>query len=171
MKGGVRSKIWGCRPKCAPPKFRGGVWQHVAPPNLKREACGGVTCPWTPSPSQGVRRSRSEPCRPRCGGADPHGVFFLGGVGGLLPPPPVFLGERDPPNVALADEDASVVDGFGQSQLENLSLEAAFEEILDFQPQNVIQLHLPLVQHPDPHQPPQQRVSWGGGHDTGGSEW
>jgi hypothetical protein len=45
------------------------------------------------------------------------------------------------PNVALTDEDASVMVGLGESELENLGLEATFQEIFDLETQNVIELH------------------------------
>lgn len=62
--------------------------------------------------------------------------------------------------MALADEHAGVVDGFGQAQFEHLGLQAALQEILDFQAQDVIQLHLAFVQHADPDQAAQEGVAW-----------
>lgn len=53
------------------------------------------------------------------------------------------------PDVALADQHAGVVDRLGQAQLEDLGLQAPLQEILYLQTQDVIQLHLALVQHPD----------------------
>lgn len=52
------------------------------------------------------------------------------------------------------------MDGLGEPRLEHLRLQAPLQEVLDLQPQHVIQLHLLLVQHADAHQPPQQRVTW-----------
>ena len=48
-------------------------------------------------------------------------------------------------DVSLLDEDASVVDGLGQSLLEDLGLQAALEELLGGQLEDVIQLLLLLV--------------------------
>lgn len=62
--------------------------------------------------------------------------------------------------MALADEHAGVVDGLGQAQLEDLGLQASFQEILNFQAQDVIQLHLAFVQHPNTDEPPQQGITW-----------
>ena len=53
-----------------------------------------------------------------------------------------------------------MVDGLGQAQLENLGLQAPLQEILNFQAQDIIQLHLAFVQHPDTDEPPQQGVTW-----------
>lgn len=67
------------------------------------------------------------------------------------------------PDVPLADQHAGVVDGLGQAQLEDLGLQAPLQEILNLQAQDVIQLHLALVQHPDADKAPQQGIAWGGG--------
>ena len=50
------------------------------------------------------------------------------------------------PDVALADEDTGVVDGFGQAQLEDQGLQAALQEVLGRQRERVIQLVLALIQ-------------------------
>ena len=52
-------------------------------------------------------------------------------------------------NVALADEDARVVDALGQAQLDNDRLQTTLQEILNFQPQDIVQLGLGLVQDAD----------------------
>jgi len=62
-------------------------------------------------------------------------------------------------DVSLPDQNTGVMDGLGQSQLENLGLQTSLQEILDFQAENVIQLHLALIQHSDPHQTPEQSVA------------
>merc|ERR1719435_804474 len=62
-------------------------------------------------------------------------------------------------DVALADEDARVVDGLGQPQLEDLRLQAPLQEVLQPQTQHVIQLHLALVQHANAHEAPQHGVA------------
>lgn len=48
-----------------------------------------------------------------------------------------------------------MVDGFGQAQLEDLGLEAPLQEVLNLEAQDVIQLHLALIQHPNTYQPSQ----------------
>ena len=53
------------------------------------------------------------------------------------------------PDVALADEDASVVDRLGQAALEDLGLETALQEVLDLEGQHVIETHARLVEHTD----------------------
>ena len=53
------------------------------------------------------------------------------------------------PDVPLADKDTSVVDGLGQTTLEDLSLKAALQEVLDLQGQHVIETHAGLVEHTD----------------------
>lgn len=60
----------------------------------------------------------------------------------------------------LADKDASMVDALGKSKLEDLSLQPPLQEIFNFQTEDVIQLHLTLVQHTDPHQTPEQSITW-----------
>lgn len=49
--------------------------------------------------------------------------------------------------MALSDERTSVVDALGEVGLEHLRLQPAFQEILDFQSQHVIEAHAGLVQH------------------------
>lgn len=53
------------------------------------------------------------------------------------------------PDVALADEDTSVVDGLGETELVDAGLETALQEILNLQGQDVIELHAGLVEHTD----------------------
>lgn len=52
------------------------------------------------------------------------------------------------------------MNGLGQSQLEDLRLQATLEEVLDLQTEHVIELHARLVQHTDADQTTQQRVTW-----------
>lgn len=63
-------------------------------------------------------------------------------------------------NVSLGDQDSGVVDGSGQTELEDLSLQSSLEEILDSQSQNVIQLHLVLRQNTNTHQTSDQGVTF-----------
>lgn len=60
----------------------------------------------------------------------------------------------------LADEDTGMVDALGKSQLEDLSLQPPLQEVFDFEAQDVIEFHLTLVQHTDPHQTPEQGITW-----------
>lgn len=64
------------------------------------------------------------------------------------------------PNVPLADKDTSVVDTLGKSKLEDLCLKPPLQEILDLQAQDIIELHLTLIEHTDSHQTPEQSVTW-----------
>lgn len=52
-------------------------------------------------------------------------------------------------DVTLADKDTSVVDGLGQAELVDESLEAALQEILSLEGQDVIELHAGLIEHTD----------------------
>jgi len=52
-------------------------------------------------------------------------------------------------DVTLADEDAGVVDGLGETELPDAGLEAALQEILGLEGQDVIELHAGLVEHTD----------------------
>jgi hypothetical protein len=49
--------------------------------------------------------------------------------------------------VTLANENTSVVDGLGKTELEDLSLETTFQEILNLKTQDVIELHAGLIEH------------------------
>jgi len=52
-------------------------------------------------------------------------------------------------DVALADQDTGVVDGLGEAELVDEGLEAALQEILSLEGQDVIELHAGLVEHTD----------------------
>ena len=54
--------------------------------------------------------------------------------------------------MALADEDASVVDRLGEAALEDLGLEAALEEVLDLEGEDVVEAHALLVEDADADQ-------------------
>lgn len=60
----------------------------------------------------------------------------------------------------LADEDTGMMDALGKSQLKDLSLQSSLQEILDFEAQDVIEFHLTLVQHTNPHQTSEQGITW-----------
>ncbi len=63
------------------------------------------------------------------------------------------------PDVALADEDTSVVDGLGQTELEHLGLQAAVKEVLGLETQHVVELQLGLVQDAIANQAPQNGIT------------
>ena len=52
-------------------------------------------------------------------------------------------------DVALLDEDTGVVDGLGEAELVDAGLQAALEEIFDFEGEHVIELHAGLVKDTD----------------------
>lgn len=64
------------------------------------------------------------------------------------------------PDVSLADEDTSMVDTLGKSKLEDLRLQSPLQEVLNLQTQDVIELHLTLIKHTNPHQTPEQSITW-----------
>ncbi|MDG2585312.1 hypothetical protein P7M63_23660, partial [Vibrio parahaemolyticus] len=64
------------------------------------------------------------------------------------------------PDVTLADEHTGMVNRFGQAQLKDLGLQPSLQEILNLQAQNVIQLHLALIQHPNSNKSSQQSVAF-----------
>jgi len=45
-------------------------------------------------------------------------------------------------DVSLSDEDSGVVDGLGESELEDLRLESSLKEILDLETKDVIKLNI-----------------------------
>jgi len=63
-------------------------------------------------------------------------------------------------DVTLADEHAGVVDGLGESELEDLGLETAFQEVFDLQAEDEIELHVLFVQDTDPDQTPEECISF-----------
>jgi hypothetical protein len=52
-------------------------------------------------------------------------------------------------DVALLDEDTSVVNGLGETELVDTGLEAALQEVLDLEGKDVIELHAGLVEDTD----------------------
>lgn len=64
------------------------------------------------------------------------------------------------PNVPLADKDAGMVDTLGEAELEDLRLQPPLQEIFNLQTQDVIELHLALIQHTDSDQTSQQGIAW-----------
>lgn len=65
------------------------------------------------------------------------------------------------PNVPLADKDTGMMDALGKAELEDLSLQPPLQEILNLQTQNVIELHLALIQHTNPHETSEQGITLG----------
>lgn len=61
--------------------------------------------------------------------------------------------------MALSDECTSVVNALGKVRLEHLGLQPAFQEILDFQSQHVIETHAGLVEHTDADETTDEGVS------------
>lgn len=63
-------------------------------------------------------------------------------------------------DVALADEDTGVVDGLGETELVDTSLEATLKEILDLKGEHVVELHAGLVKNTDTHETANQGVAF-----------
>jgi hypothetical protein len=63
------------------------------------------------------------------------------------------------PDVALADEHTGVVDGLGKTELVDAGLEAALQEVLNLEGQDVIELHAGLVEHTDTDETANERVT------------
>lgn len=53
------------------------------------------------------------------------------------------------PDMALSDENSGMMDGLCKTKFKHLGLETSLEEVLKAQTQNVIELHLVLIQHTD----------------------
>lgn len=60
----------------------------------------------------------------------------------------------------LADKDTGMVDTLSKAKLEDLCLQPPLQEIFNLQTQDVIELHLALIQHTDSHQTSQQGIAW-----------
>jgi hypothetical protein len=63
-------------------------------------------------------------------------------------------------DVTLADQDTGVVDGLGETELVDTGLEAALQEILNLQGQDVIELHAGLVEDTDTYETANEGVSF-----------
>ena len=70
-----------------------------------------------------------------------------------------FRSIKTVPNVALTNENAGMMDRLGQTQFEHLSLEAALQEVFNFQTEDVIEFHPTFVQHANPHQTTEEGVT------------
>lgn len=61
--------------------------------------------------------------------------------------------------MALLDEDTCVMDGLSQSKLEDLCLQATFQEVLILQTQHVIKLHAGFLQDTSTNQATKQSIT------------
>lgn len=62
--------------------------------------------------------------------------------------------------MTLADQDTGVVDGLGETELVDTGLETALQEILNFQGQDVIELHAGFVEHTDTDETANEGISF-----------
>lgn len=62
-------------------------------------------------------------------------------------------------DVALTDQDTGVVDGLGEAELVDAGLEAALQEILDLEGQDVIELHAGLIKDTDANETANESVT------------
>lgn len=60
----------------------------------------------------------------------------------------------------LPDENTGVVDGLGEAELVDASLEAALQEILNLKGKHVIELHAGLVEHTDTDETANERITF-----------
>lgn len=63
-------------------------------------------------------------------------------------------------DVTLANKDTSVVDGLGQAQLEDKRLQAAFQEVLNPEGKDVIELHARLIEDTNANQSPNEGIAF-----------
>jgi len=63
-------------------------------------------------------------------------------------------------DVALTDQDTSVVNGFGESEFVDTGLETTLKEIFDFEGQDVIKLHARLIEDTDTDETTNQGVTF-----------
>lgn len=59
-----------------------------------------------------------------------------------------FVSKREEPDMPLLDEDSSMVNGLGHARFEDQGLEAALQEVLNSEGQDIIELVLALFQEP-----------------------
>jgi len=64
------------------------------------------------------------------------------------------------PDVSLANENTSVVDGLGQTELVHASLQATLQEILNLKGKDVIELHARLVEDTDTDQTANEGIAF-----------
>jgi len=63
-------------------------------------------------------------------------------------------------NVTLADEDTSMMDGLGEAELVDASLETTLQEIFGLEGQHVIELHAGFVEHTDTHETANEGIAF-----------
>lgn len=63
-------------------------------------------------------------------------------------------------DVALADEDTRVVDGLGETELVDASLEATLQEVFDLEGKDVIELHARFVEHTDTNETANEGIAF-----------
>merc|ERR1739847_121946 len=63
-------------------------------------------------------------------------------------------------DVSLSDEYSSVVDRLGETELEHLGLESSLHKVLNLQTENVIELHVLLIENTDSHQSSEEGVTF-----------
>jgi len=61
--------------------------------------------------------------------------------------------------MTLANQNTGMVDTLGQSQLEDLCLQTAFQEVFKTQTEDVIELHLGLIEHSNTDQSTKQSIT------------
>lgn len=63
-------------------------------------------------------------------------------------------------DVALLDQDTSVVNGLGETELVDTGLQSALQEIFDLKSKHVIELHAGLIEHTDSDETSDQSVTF-----------
>ena len=61
--------------------------------------------------------------------------------------------------MTLTDQDTSMMNALGETELEDLSLKPALQEILNLQGQHVIETHAGLIEHTDTDETTNQGVT------------
>jgi hypothetical protein len=62
--------------------------------------------------------------------------------------------------MTLADEDTSVMDGLGEAELVDASLETTLQEVFGLEGQHVIELHAGFVEHTDTHETANEGIAF-----------
>ena len=62
--------------------------------------------------------------------------------------------------MALLDENTGMMDALGETKLVDTGLEAALQEVFDFQSQHVIEPHARFVKHSDTDETPDERIAF-----------
>ena len=62
--------------------------------------------------------------------------------------------------MSVTDQSSGMMSWFGQTKFEDLGLEAALQEIFDFQTQDVIKLHLVFFQDSDTDKTTQESITF-----------